>query len=208
MTEYKYYLASQKWSNSINEYKFCWGSQKAGLQDQFWVSQVDAKFAESSDDWSRLQMQTASYPYDSTDVTLVHEDELQFWRTKYFWQHRVLKEEHSPTHFSEDWLIQSSEKWQIFMCPLIKSINAQQNMYSIQKKNSSGIRFEKITRIRIWIIFGPKFLDEYEYYSDPNFWTNTNTNNIRTKIFGRIRIRIIFGSQFVAEYEYEYLLFE
>ena len=134
MTEYKYYLASQKWSNSINEYKFCWGSQKEGLQDQFWVSQGDAKFAESSDDWSQLQMQTASYPYDSPDVTLVHEDELQFWRTKYFWQHRVLKEEHSPTHFSEDWLIQSSEKWQIFMCPLIKSINAQQNMYSIQKK--------------------------------------------------------------------------
>ena len=72
----------QKWSNSINEYKFCWGSQKEGLQDQFWVSQVDAKFAESSDDWSRLQMQTASYPYDLTDVTLVHEDELQFLRTK------------------------------------------------------------------------------------------------------------------------------
>ena len=149
MTEYKYYLASQKWSNSINEYKFCWGSQKEGLQDQFWVSQVDAKFAESSDDWSRLQMQTASYPYDSSDVTLVHEDELQCWRTKYFLQHRVLKEEHSPTHFSEDWLIQSSEKWQIFMCPLIKSINAQQNMYSIQKK--------------IPAVFGLRKLPEYEY---------------------------------------------
>ena len=86
-------------------------------------------------------------------------------------------------------------------------------------------------RIRIRIIFGPKFLDvyEYEYYSDPNFWTNTNTNNIWTQIFGRIRvriisdpnfwtnnirthifgpirIRIIFEFQFVAEYEY--LLFE
>ena len=51
------------------------------LQDQFWVLQGDAKFAESSDDWSKLQMQTASNPYDSPDVTLVYEDELQFWRT-------------------------------------------------------------------------------------------------------------------------------
>ena len=61
--------------------------------------------------------------------------------------------------------------------------------------------------MRIRIIFGPKFLDKYEYkwYSDPNFWTNTNTNDIRTQIFGRIRIRIIFGFQFVVEYEYEYL---
>ena len=32
---------------------------------------------------------------------------------------------------------------------------------------------------------------KYEYYSDPNFWTNTNTNNIRVSICGRIRIRII-----------------
>ena len=72
MTEYKYNLASQKWSNS----------NKEGLQDLFWVSQGDAKFAESSDDWSQLQMQTASNPYDSSDMTLVYEDELQFWCTK------------------------------------------------------------------------------------------------------------------------------
>ena len=42
------------------------------------------------------------------------------------------------------------------------------------------------------IIFGPKFLDEYEYeyeyYSTPKFWTNTN--NIRVSICGRIWIRI------------------
>ena len=82
MTEYKYYLASQKWSNSTNEYKFCWGSQKEGLQDQFWVSQGDAKFVEPSDDWSWLQMQTAPNPYDSPDVALVYEDDMQFWRTK------------------------------------------------------------------------------------------------------------------------------
>ena len=52
MTEYEYHSASQKWSNSINKYKFCWASQMEGLQDQFWVSQGDAKFAESPDDWS------------------------------------------------------------------------------------------------------------------------------------------------------------
>jgi hypothetical protein len=48
----------------------------------------------------------------------------------------------------------------------IKSINAQQNMYSIRKKfpaNTNTIRFEKITRIRIRIIFGLKKLPEYEY---------------------------------------------
>ena len=82
MTEYKYHLASQKWSNSINKCKFCWASQKESLEDLFWVLQGDAKFARSSDDWSQLQMQTASNPYDSPDVTLVYEDELQFWRTE------------------------------------------------------------------------------------------------------------------------------
>ena len=52
MTEYKYHLASQKWSNTIYKYKHCWASQMEGLQDQFWVLQGDAKFGESSDDWS------------------------------------------------------------------------------------------------------------------------------------------------------------
>ena len=32
---------------------------------------------------------------------------------------------------------------------------------------------------------------KYEYYSESEFWPNTNTNNIRAQIFGRIRIRII-----------------
>ena len=49
-----------------------------------------------------------------------------------------------------------------------KYIKAQQNMYSIRKKfpantNTNTIRFEKITRIRIRIIFGLKKLPEYEY---------------------------------------------
>ena len=52
MTEYKYLSVSQKWLNTIYKYKFCWASQMEGLQDQFWVSQGDAKFAESPDDWS------------------------------------------------------------------------------------------------------------------------------------------------------------
>ena len=123
MTEYKYHLASQKWSNSINEYKFCWGSQKEGLQYQFWVSQGDAKFAESSDDWSQLQMQKA----------------------------QVLKEENSLI-FSDDWLIQSSEKWKCgdkFSCAHLSRIGAHSSKVSMlskicivfRKKIPSGIQF-------------------------------------------------------------------
>ena len=62
MTEYKYHLASQKWLNTIYKYKLCWASQKESPQDHFWVSQGDAKFAKSSDNWSYLQMQIASNP--------------------------------------------------------------------------------------------------------------------------------------------------
>ena len=52
--------------------------------------------------------------------------------------------------------------------PLIKSINAEQNMYSISKKfpantNTNIIRFEKIDRIRIRILFGLKKSPEYKY---------------------------------------------
>ena len=92
MTENKYHLAFHKWLTKY-KYKLCWASQKEGLQDQFWVSQGDAKFVEPSDDWSWLQMQTAPNPYDSPDVALVYEDDMQFW------QRRVLKEKHSPTNF-------------------------------------------------------------------------------------------------------------
>ena len=81
MTENKYHLALHQWSTKY-KYKLCWASQKEGLQDQFWVSQGDAKFVEPSDDWSWLQMQTAPNPYDSPDVALVYEDDMQFWRTK------------------------------------------------------------------------------------------------------------------------------
>ena len=67
--------------------------------------------------------------------------------------------------------------------------------------NTNNIRFEKIAPIRIRIIFGPKFLDEYEYeyYSDPKFWTNTNMNNIWVSICGQIRIRI-FVIRIIFEY--------
>ena len=67
-------------------------------------------------------------------------------------------------------------------------------MYSIRKKfpaNTNTIRFEKITRIRIRIIFGLKKLP------------NTNTNNIRFEKITRIRMRIIFGLQKSPEYKYE-----
>ena len=75
MTENKYHLAFHKWSTKY-KYKLCWASQKEGLQDQFWVSQGDAKFVKPSDDWSWLQMQTAPNPYDSPDVALVYEDDM------------------------------------------------------------------------------------------------------------------------------------
>ena len=76
-----------------------------------------------------------------------------------------------------------------------KRINAQQNMYSIRKKfpaNTNTIRFEKITRIQIRIIFGLKN------------YPNMNTNNIRFEKIIRIRIRIIFGFKKSPKYEYEY----
>ena len=44
---------------------------------------------------------------------------------------------------------------------------------------------------------------EYEYYSESEFWPNTNTNNIRFFQNERIRIRIIFVHKYLAEYEYE-----
>merc|ERR1711873_184805 len=62
------------------------------------------------------------------------------------------------------------------------------------------IRFVKITRIRIRILFGSK--------NHPN----TNTNIIRFEKITRIRIRILFGLKISTEYEYEYfgirILFE
>ena len=47
------------------------------------------------------------------------------------------------------------------------------------------------------------FWTEYEYYSESEFWPNTNTNNIRFFQNERIRIRIIFVHKYLAEYEYE-----
>ena len=58
------------------------------------------------------------------------------------------------------------------------------------------------------------FWTEYEYYSESEFWpntnnirfsewANTNTNNIRAQIFGRTRIRIIFGFRTVPQYQHE-----
>ena len=58
------------------------------------------------------------------------------------------------------------------------------------------IRFEKIDRIRIRILFGLKKSTEYEYeyYSVWKYRPNTNTNIIRFEKITRIRIRIlVFG---------------
>ena len=72
-------------------------------------------------------------------------------------------------------------------------------MDSIQKQspaNTNTIRFEKISRIRIRILFGfKKSLEyEYEYYSVSEKHPNTNTNTTRFEKITRIRIRIlVFG---------------
>ena len=58
--------------------------------------------------------------------------------------------------------------------------------------NMNIIRFEKITRIRIRILFGLK--------NHPN----TNTNIIRGEKITRIRTRILFGLNKSPEYEYKY----
>ena len=62
--------------------------------------------------------------------------------------------------------------------------------------NTNTIRFDKITRIRIRILFGFKKSSEYEYeyYSVKKNHPNTNTNTIRFEKITRIRIRIlVFG---------------
>ena len=40
----------------------------------------------------------------------------------------------------------------------------------------NGIWTQIFVRIRILIIFGPKFLDKYEQYLGFNLWSNTITN--------------------------------
>ena len=103
MTKYKYLSVSQKWLNTIYKYKFCWASQMEGLQDQFWVSQGDAKFVEPSDDWSWLQMQTAPNPYDSPNVALVYEDDIcSFGAQSSFGSAEYSKKNTHPLIFSED----------------------------------------------------------------------------------------------------------
>ena len=69
MTEYEYYSATHKWPNTntniiqfpkndliLIPLLFCFPIMTKykyqSLQDQFWVSQGDAEFAESSDNWS------------------------------------------------------------------------------------------------------------------------------------------------------------
>ena len=101
MTENKYHLAFHKWSTKY-KYKLCWASQKEGLQDQFWVSQGDAKFVEPSDDWSWLQMQTAPNPYDSPNVALVYEDDMHFCAQSSFGSAEYSKKNTHPLIFSED----------------------------------------------------------------------------------------------------------
>ena len=45
--------------------------------------------------------------------------------------------------------------------------------------NMNTIRVQKFGRTRIQILFGSRDLSEYEYYSECQFCTNTNTQIIR-----------------------------
>ena len=67
--EYEYISATQKWPNT--------NTNIIRLPNN---DRIQISFG--SDDWIQLQMQTASNPYDSPDVTLVYEDDMQIWHTK------------------------------------------------------------------------------------------------------------------------------
>ena len=126
MTEYKYkyYLATQKWPNTniirlpnnngiqisfgfpkMNKFenKFCSASQKEGLQYQFWVSQGDAKFAKSSDDWSQLQIQNMTHQIGLWYMRMNY----SFGAQRSFGSTEYLKKNTHPLIFSEDLLIRS-----------------------------------------------------------------------------------------------------
>ena len=90
-------------------------------------------------------MQTAFNPNDSTDVTLIYEDESQLRRTRYFWQRRALKEEHS-SFFWENGLLRSSETWKCcdkFSCVHLPRIGAQNMLSKNWWKGIGNRRAEK-----------------------------------------------------------------
>ena len=140
-------------------------------------------------------MTEANYKCKQLPIHMTHLMWLWYVRMNYsfgaqssFGSGEYLKKNTHPLIFSEDWLIQSSEKWQIFMCPLIKSINAQQSCKILIV--FSSIRLEKISQIQIQIIFGLKN------------YPNTNTNNIRFEKIAQLRILMIFGFKKSLEYKY------
>ena len=149
MTEYKYH--SKKWSNSINKYKFCWASQKEGLKDQFWVSQGDAKFAKSSDDWSQLQMQTASNPYNSPCET-----QNWSWRPS-FWEAQQNLYLYLVIDFDHFWEAQ----WYLYLVIIGKPNNSR-----------IGIRSYLGSRIIFVLVFGRFWETEWYSYSCSSFLGN------------------------------------
>ena len=103
---------------------------------------------------------------------------------------------------SKDGLFQSSEKWKCcekFSCAYLPNIGAHSSkvsmirkMFIVFRKIPSRIRFKKITRIWIQIIFGLKNNQ------------NTNTNGIRLEKIAWIWMPIIFGFKKSPKYAYEY----
>ena len=80
---YEYHSASQKWSNSINKCKFCEvpkrkASKTSSEAHKVMLNSPSPLMTEANYKCKQLPI----HSYDSSDVTLVYEDDMQFWRTK------------------------------------------------------------------------------------------------------------------------------
>ena len=159
MTEYKYHSASQKWSNSINKCKFCEVPKRKAWRTTSKAHKVMLNLP------SPL-MTEANYNCKQLPIHITHPTWLwnmricSFGAQSSFGSAKYSKKNTHPLIFFRglvDPVIRKVKvRWQIFMCPfmndwgpLIKSINAEQNIYSIQKKFPAA--------------FSLRQLPEYEY---------------------------------------------
>ena len=190
MTKYEYHFASQKWSNTIC--KFCWASQKGGSKTSSVAQKVMIILL------SPL-MTEANYKCKELPIHMTHPMWLWYMRVNYscgaqgiFGSAEYSKKNIPQLIFWEDGLFWSSEK-----CPSTKGPTHQKYQCSTKysqysDKIPTGISFQKITRIRIQMIFG---LKNYRY---------TNANDIRLKKIAWIWIPIIFGFKKSPKYAHKY----
>ena len=153
MTEYKYHSASQKWSNSINKCKFCEVPKRKASKTSSEAHKVMLNLP------SPL-MTEANYKCKQLPIHVTHPMWLWYMRMNYsfgaqssFGSAEYSKKNTHPLIFSEDWLIQSSEKWKCgdkFSCAHLSRIGAHSSKVSMlskicivfrEKKIPSGIRF-------------------------------------------------------------------